>query len=478
MQRLWRPDELRELDRCTIEDVGVPAIALMERAGAEAARVILELFPDARRPRILVGSGNNGGDGYVIARHLHDAGLEPRLQAIGAPATLEAQTMARAAERLGIASGADDGQADLVVDAVFGTGFSGTPDDTTARELASAMARGVPVVSIDIPSGVSGATGEVPGAAIGATLTIALHGRTLGTAIEPGRGRAGEVVVVPIGLTLASSVATAWLMERVDLGSLPARGAAGTKYDAGSVLVVGGSEGMSGAPALAARAAMRAGAGLVWACVPDAVVEAVAAHTPEVMVCGLERTFELAARAGSVICGPGLGRDAHVAPLVERLLAEVAAPLLLDADALFGLGGRLTVLARRAHPTVLTPHAGELARLLGVERAEVERARLASVEAASSQAAVCVLLKGPDTLVVAPGEALRVVETAVPQLATAGAGDVLSGAIGALLARGLSPVEAASLGALAHGLAAGEAQELTGTLLASDLEGPLARLLA
>ena len=478
MQRLWRPGELRELDRRTIEEVGVPGIALMERAGAEAARVILERFPDARRPRILVGGGNNGGDGYVIARHLRDAGLDPRISLVTPPTTSAAQTMAHAAARCQIPVTADESDGDLIVDAIFGTGLRGAPDEAVARVIERACASGLPIVAIDVPSGVAG-SGEVPGAAIRATLTIALHGRSLGVAIEPGRGCAGEVLVAPIGLSRqCEGPATAWLMELADLAAVPQRGAAGSKYDAGSVLVIGGSDGMSGAPALAARAALRAGAGLVWACVPDAVIDRVAAHTPEVMVCGLERSLELAARAGAVVCGPGLGRDAHVAPLVERLVAEVSTPLLLDADALFALAGRLGELAGRAHPTVLTPHAGELARLLGVERRQVDANRLASVEAALSLSGACVLLKGPDTLVAFPGEALRVVETAVPQLATAGAGDVLSGVIGALLARGLAPIDAASLGGLAHGLAAGEAQKRLGTLLASDLEGPLGRLLA
>ena len=478
MQRLWRPGELRELDRRTIDTVGVPGIALMERAGAEAARVILARFPHVRRPRIIVGSGNNGGDGYVIARHLRDAGLAPRIDALRPPSTPDAQTMARAAERRDILTTAEEGGDDLIVDAIFGTGLRGAPDEAAAQAIDRAVASGLPIVSIDVPSGVLG-SGEVPGSAITAALTIALHGRSLGTAIEPGRACAGEIALVAIGLLrLHEEPATAWLEERSDLASVPPRRVAGSKYDAGAVLVVGGSEGMSGAPALAARAALRAGAGIVWACVPDEVVDRVAAHTPEVMVCGLERASELVARADAVVCGPGLGRAAHVSPLVERLLGEVSVPLLLDADALSALAGRLEAIAGRAHPTVLTPHAGELARLLGADRSAIERARLASVEAASAQSGACVLLKGPDTLVASPGEALRVVETAVPQLATAGAGDVLSGVIAALLARGLAPLEAASLGALAHGLAAAEAQAVRGTLLASDLEDPLGRLLA
>ena len=197
---------------------------------------------------------------------------------------------------------------------------------------------------------------------------------------------------------------------------------------------------MSGAPALAALAALRGGAGVVWVCVPESERAAVAAHGPELMVhgeLGAERVLELAARARAVVAGPGLGRAPGAAELVDALVRGVEGPLVLDADALFALAGRLETLRERPGPTALTPHAGELGRLLGRDSAAVAAARLASVSEAAEQSQAAVLLKGPDTLVVAPGEALRVVETPVPQLATAGAGDVLAGAVGALCARGL-----------------------------------------
>ena len=478
MERLWRSPELRELDRRTIADVGVPGIALMERAGAEAARLIRERFPQVRRPWILAGGGNNGGDGYVIARHLLDAGLAPTILAVRPPATPEAQTMARAATHLEIPLADDGSGCDLIVDAILGSGLRGAPEPAVAQVIDGAAERGLPIVSIDVPSGVA-PTGEVPGAAIRATLTIALQGRSLGTAIEPGRGCSGEIAIVPIGLSRRhEGAATAWRMERADLAGVPVRRAVGTKYDAGSVLVVGGAPGMSGAPVLATRSAFRAGAGLVWTCVPAEVVELAASHTPEAMVCAFDRLDELAERASAIVCGPGLGRGPGVAQLVARLVADARVPLVLDADALFALAGRLEVLADRAHPTVLTPHAGELARLLGRERREVESGRLTHLEAAVEATGACVLLKGPDTLVAAKGAPLRVVETSVAQLATAGAGDVLSGVVGGLLARGLGPLEAASLGALAHGLAAEQAHGLQGNLLAGDLMDPLGRLLA
>ena len=347
-------------------------------------------------------------------------------------------------------------------------------------ERVNALA--APIVALDVPSGVDGASGRVEGSAIRAAFTLAFHGRALGTAVEPGRGCAGEVLELSIGLPSAlAGPARALRMEPADLALVPGRASTGSKYDAGGVLVVGGSPGMSGAPALAALAAFRAGAGVVWVCVPESEHAAVAAHAPELMVHGglaPERVLELAARAGAVVAGPGLGRAAGASELVDALVREVEAPLVLDADALFALAGRLETLKGRAGPTALTPHAGELGRLLGRDSDAIAEARLARVEEAAGYSGAAVLLKGPDTLVAAPGEPVRVVETAVPQLATAGAGDVLAGVVGALCARGLAPELALALGAVAHGSAARLAVSQAGGIVASDLLLPIARLLA
>ena len=369
----------------------------------------------------------------------------------------------------------------MVVDALFGSGFRGRLEGAAEALAGRANALAAPIVALDVPSGVDGASGRVEGVAIQAALTLAFHGRTLGTAIEPGRGHAGEVMELPIGLPGAlAGAARALRLEPADLSLVPARSPTGSKYDAGGVLVVGGSPGMSGAPALAALAALRGGAGVVWVCVPESERAAVAAHGPELMVhgeLGAERVLELAARARAVVAGPGLGRAPGTAELVDALVRGVEAPLVLDADALFALAGRLETLRERPGPTALTPHAGELGRLLGRDSA-IAAARLASVSEAAEQSQAAVLLKGPDTLVAAPGEPLRVVETPVPQLATAGAGDVLAGAVGALCARGLAPAQALALAAVAHGSAARMAVAEAGAIVATDLLLPLGRLLA
>jgi hydroxyethylthiazole kinase-like uncharacterized protein yjeF len=483
MRRLWHPEEVRELDRRAIHELGLPGIALMECAGAEAAQAVRERYGDGVTVSVLCGPGNNGGDGFVVARHLHVAGVRAGvcIAAAAESSTEDARTMRASATAFGVVEREPE-DAEVIVDALFGSGFRGRLEGAAEALVARANAVVAPIVALDVPSGVDGASGRVEGQAIQAAFTLAFHGRTLGTAIEPGRGHAGEVIELPIGLPGAlAGPPRALRMEPADLALVPGRSPTGSKYDAGSVLVVGGSPGMSGAPALAALAALRAGAGVVWACVPESERAAVAAHAPELMVYGeltAERVLELAARARAVVAGPGLGRAPGTAELVDALVRAVEAPLVLDADALFALAGRLESLRERPGPTALTPHAGELGRLLGRESAAIADARLASVSEAGELSRAAVLLKGPDTLVAAPGEPLRVIETAVPQLATAGAGDVLAGAVGALSARGLPPGFALALAAVAHGSAARLAVAETGGIVATDLLLPLGRLLA
>jgi ADP-dependent NAD(P)H-hydrate dehydratase / NAD(P)H-hydrate epimerase len=483
MRRLWYPSEVRELDSRASGELGLPGIALMECAGAAAAGAILERFGDDVTVSVLCGPGNNGGDGFVVARHLHVAGLAVGVctEAADESKTPDSRTMRAASAAFGVPERAPE-DAEVIVDALFGSGFRGRLEGAAEALAARVNRLAAQVVALDVPSGVDGASGRVEGEAIRAALTLAFHGRALGTAIEPGRGCAGAVVELPIGLPIAlAGPERALRMDPSDLALAPHRSPTGSKYDAGGVLVVGGSPGMSGAPALAAMAAFRAGAGVVWVCVPESEHAAVAAHAPELMVHGglaPARVLELAARAGAVVAGPGLGRAEGAAELVDALVRGVEAPLVLDADALFALSGRLETLVGRRGPTALTPHAGELGRLLGRDSAAIAEARLDAVAEASERSGAAVLLKGPDTLVASPGEPLRVVETSVPQLATAGAGDLLAGAVAALCARGLPPALALALAAVAHGSAARLAVSEVGSIVATDLLLPLARLLA
>jgi NAD(P)H-hydrate epimerase len=423
---------------------------LMERAGRAVADVVLERFPG--RVAVVCGRGSNGGDGRVCARVLQEAGREVTL-----------------VETFG-----ELGEPDVIVDALFGIGLHDAPREDVARVIAQINAAGVPVVAVDVPSGVDASTGEVPGAAVDAAATVTFGSAKLGHVVAPGRFHAGTVRVAPIGLEPAAhehALATAELLQEV-----PRKDRESTKYRAGSVLVVGGSPGLTGAPMLAALAAFRADAGYVTVGVPEstlpvfetALLEAVKRPLPEdsggrLLPRAADAIVEAAERAGAVAIGPGLGRSDGTRELVRLLLARLDGPVVLDADALWGLEP-----FERRGATILTPHAGELARLLGAEPGEVDAHRLASVRQAASRFGSVVLLKGADTLVAAPRTGVLVAAYGEPSLATAGTGDVLTGVIAAFLAKGMEPQRAAAAGAVAHGIASRLVEPRVG-LVASDL---------
>jgi ADP-dependent NAD(P)H-hydrate dehydratase / NAD(P)H-hydrate epimerase len=423
---------------------------LMERAGAAVANVTAERFPG--RVAVVCGAGNNGGDGRVCARVLRDMGREVVV-----------------VEGFG-----ELGEPDVIVDALLGIGLKEAPREDVARMIERINTAGKPVVAIDVPSGVNVSTGEVAGAAVRATVTVTFGAVKVGLVVAPGRFCVGEVVVESIGLEPSGHEHA--LVTADVLAEVPRKTAESTKYRAGSVLIVGGSPGMTGAVALAALAAFRADAGYVTVAVPESCLAAVDAHVLEAVKRPLpedssgrllpraaEQVLEAAERAQAVVIGPGLGRSDGTRDLVRRLLEQLPVPVVLDADALWELDP-----ASRSAPTVMTPHAGELARLLDTEAAEVEAHRLESVRRAASLFGSVVLLKGADTLVAAPREGVLVAGFGRPSLATAGTGDVLSGVIGAFIAKGLEPRLAAAAAAVAHGLASGLVTPQAG-LVASDL---------
>lgn len=416
---------------------------LMERAGTAVAREAMLAFPSANRFACVCGGGSNGGDGRVAARVLREAGHE--------------------ADETDEPAGYD-----VVVDALFGTGFSGEPRPEAAERIRRMNAAEAPVVSVDVPSGVDASTGEVSGAAVEADLTVTFHGPKVGLAVAPGRFHAGRVVVADIGLehgATASRRATAGILERV-----PRRSGRDTKYTAGSVLVVGGERGMTGAVCLTALAAMRADAGYVTLAVPEESLPVVEQLVLEPVKRGwsdtnaLETIAAAAERASAVALGPGLGRGPGRKALVRALLERLDVPVVVDADGLFELEP-----VERPAPLVLTPHAGELARLLGTESGWVDAHRLEAARTAAERFDATVLLKGADTIVVSPGAGAVVCDAAPPgSLATAGTGDVLTGIVAAFLAKGLEPGLAAAAAAVAHGRAAELAPHQVG-LVASDL---------
>jgi ADP-dependent NAD(P)H-hydrate dehydratase / NAD(P)H-hydrate epimerase len=351
----------------------------------------------------------------------------------------------------------------VVVDALLGTGFEGKPREPVAGAIAAIKSQDAPVVACDVPSGVNASTGEVEGEAVRAQATATFHGSKVGLHVAPGAMHAGTVEVVEIGIPRgAPSAEGAGLISDSVLDLFPRRERFGSKFQSGVVVVVGGSMGLTGAPAMAALSAARSGAGYVQVAVPGPVQPAMdmrlleqmsrglpdedGAHSPD----GVEVVEEMAERAGAVVLGPGSGRSEPALEFARQVARTVEAPLLIDADGLNAHAERLDSLRERKAPTVLTPHAGELSRLLATDSDDVEAHRLARARQAAELSGAVVLLKGDDTLCVPPDGPVGVSRGGSPALATAGTGDVLSGLIGALLAKGLEPLEAACLGALAH----------------------------
>lgn len=406
---------------------------LMARAGRAVAEEAMRRFPRARRFVAVCGAGANGGDGRIAVDVLRQAGREAVVSD-------------------------DVSRAEVVIDALFGTGFHGKPREDAAQRIDAINSASAHVVAVDLPSGVNASTGEVDGACVDADLTVTMHGRKVGLDVAPGRFHAGEVVVAGIGLAPRETehrVVTPAILEQV-----PRKRADQNKYSAGTVLVVGGSRGLTGAPSLAAEAAFRADAGYVAVAAPEStlpvfeqrLLEAVKLPCPEddgkIAAPAIEPIVEFAAKAGAVALGPGLGRGPGPKEVVARLLAELEVPVVVDADALFQLE-----LFQRSAPTVLTPHEGELARLLGVESKWVAAHRLEAVQRGATTFNCICLLKGADTLIAEPGSGVLVSSLGTPALATAGSGDVLTGVTAAFLAKGLKARTAAAAAAAACQLA-------------------------
>jgi len=463
---LYGAGEMRAVDAWAIEHQGVPSLDLMERAGIGLARAVAAVACPGP-VRIVIGKGNNGGDGLVAARLLRSEGREVDVLMATAPGELQGDALINL-ERL--AGGAPEAfhsagldRSGVVVDALLGTGFAGEPRGAAADPIAAINAAGAPVVACDVPSGVDASTGEVAGEAVMATVTATFHGPKTGLYVSPGAFHAGEVEVVEIGIPRGAPapVAAGLISERV-LDLYPGRSREGSKFTSGSVVVAGGARGLTGAPALAALAAQRAGAGYVQVAVPEPaaivlqtqLLEAMThglpdedgSHTPE----GLERLGALSERAGALVLGPGLGRTEPAVAFAREAAQASALPLVIDADGLNAHAGAIDSLRGRGAPTVLTPHEGELARLLEVDSATISAHRLRCVREAAERSGAVVLLKGDDTLIAAPGRPLAVSPGGTAALATAGTGDVLSGLIGALLAKGMDAFEAAALGTVAH----------------------------
>ncbi len=475
-------DAMREADRHTIEDLGVPGTVLMENAATGVVDAIRDRYPGARRILVLCGRGNNGGDGLAIARHLANGGIDVNVLLFAKPETLSTDAGAnyRLAEAFGIpitvierdaASLVDSELAattpDLVVDAILGTGID-RPLGGGLVEVAERLREsGLPVVAVDVPSGLNGSSTSVPGPVMPAELTVTFAALKLCHALPPACFECGEVAVVDIGIppaTLEANCSVHWV-ERDDVALLlPPRPVGAHKGDFGHLLLVAGAEGRGGAVAMAGRAAVVAGAGLVTMAVPRPVVPVVDSACLEAMthplgtddsgeMSGPEGLEPLIDRISAIATGPGMGTGAGAGRTLEWLLDSWKGPLLLDADAINLLAGRPEKLAGREHTAVLTPHPGELARLLGRPAEEIVSDRIAAARAAASKAQAVVVAKGYRTIIAEPDGEIFINPTGDAGLASGGSGDVLTGTIGALLAQGLEPVRSAIVGCWLHGRA-------------------------
>jgi len=487
MESLYSSAAARELDRLAAADLGGDGYALMQRAGQAAWRVLLQRWPQAQRLVVACGSGNNGGDGYVLARLALQSGRKVRVvhPPGGGPRTPLAQRAC--AEYLGAGGRielfpAPLDEADVLIDALFGIGLEQAPRENLAALIRALDAAPAPVFSLDVPSGIDADRGSAPGAALHAQCTLQFivghAGLRTGAALEHG----GELLLDTLGVDAARFADCAPVAGLLDASALrtwlPPRRRDTHKGESGRVLCVGGDHGAGGAIALCAEAALRTGAGLVGVATRTAHVQAVLARRPEAMARAVEADGSLVpmldwlGAGGVVACGPGLGCSDWGAALFLRALGS-GRPLVLDADALNLLATSPCML----EDAIITPHPGEAARLLATDTASVQRDRFDAAAALAEGYGCTVVLKGAGTLVAAPGRTPCAIAAGNPGMATGGMGDLLTGTIAAIRAQGLPAFEAACAGALLHSLA-GDAAARDGQrgLLPSDLLPWLRRL--
>jgi ADP-dependent NAD(P)H-hydrate dehydratase / NAD(P)H-hydrate epimerase len=478
--------QVRELDRRVIEDLGVPGAALMEIAARGVAKAIARSHgEDARRGTVVVcGGGNNGGDGYAVARWLDQLGFPVAIWSIDDASRGDAAIMREAARRLQLPEVDGLGEAWLIVDGLFGTGLDRPVTGRKAEVIAAMNAHPAPVVAIDVPSGLHSDTGTVMGVAVEAVHTVVLGRYKAGLFAGAGPDLAGQVTLVDLGLDALATYAdaAAELPEPADLAPLwPVRGAGDHKNRSGHLLVIAGSANMAGAAILTCRGAFAAGVGLVTLVAPRGAVARLERLPPEVMLLvhgdgDVLTDVPASALHGrtAIAAGPGLGGGQ---PLSDALVAGLRAvwagpvPAVFDADALIAAEGPTTA------PRVITPHPGEAARRLGTTAAAIEADRFAAVERLADGPTA--LLKGRYTLVATPGRRVSINPRNSPVLATGGSGDVLTGVIGALLARGVAAHNGARLAAYVHGRAGERLEaERSAGWTAGDVAGEVANAIA
>ncbi len=494
--------QMRECDRITIEELGIPGLVLMENASRAVAFEALERLgeePSGKIAWVFCGKGNNGGDGFAVARHLKNAGVVVHVVLMGRADGLkgDARFNCELFRRLGggiIESKGDEppvppgGKPDLVIDALLGTGFTGVVQGGYASAVELINRTGAPVIAVDIPSGVEGDTGAVNGPAVQADVTVTFGLLKRGLLLPPGREAAGEVIVADIGIPPA-------VVNRQDIRlnlvgepdvrrAMPRRLPTAHKGDAGHVYIIAGSTGLTGAAAMAAKAAMRTGTGLVVVGVPRSLNPILEVKLDEAMTQPLAETAagalsveafdEISPRlewAQVVVIGPGLGRDPATSELIAKLLPVIDRPLVIDADGLNHLAEHPELLQALPEATILTPHPGEFARLTGLTTKRIRSDPVGAARQWALEWGATVVLKGSPTVTATADERVYINPTGNSGMATGGTGDVLTGVVAGLVAQGVDPRDAAWLGAYIHGAAGDRARETKGTygLVAGDL---------
>ncbi len=494
--------QMREIDRLTIEHSGTPGHILMERAGSGATQVLLDFFEQQpKRVVVVAGRGNNGGDGFVMARLLKERGiscevilaakkrevrgdaghhLRAFLRRRGRVAEVTALEQIPAAERR-------LERCDVIVDALLGTGLNAAVRDIQAALIASMNASGVPIVSVDIPSGLYADSGQPAGGAVAAALTVTFGYPKLGQVLYPGTARVGQLACVDIGLApqaLTEVAPQLYVLTRREVGGqIRPRHPEAHKGDFGHLLVLAGSRGKSGAAVLSASAALRTGTGLVTLAGPQgllpifssALLEAMTAPQPERADGSLKLNARVLGQAlhgkSAVVFGPGVGVSTETKRMARWLLKNSQVPLLLDADGLNSVASQMATLKTAKVPAVLTPHPGEMSRLTAMPTADIQARRLEVARQFAARHGCYLVLKGARSIIAAPDGRAWINPTGNPGMASGGMGDVLSGIIGGLLAQGYPPDEACCLGVFLHGAAADTFAEQHGQagLLARDV---------
>jgi ADP-dependent NAD(P)H-hydrate dehydratase / NAD(P)H-hydrate epimerase len=515
MLPIFTSEEMRACDKAGIEEYGIPGIVLMENAARGAVDVAEAEFGALANKRVVIvcGKGNNGGDGFAIARHLINRGLAVDALSLVPDESIQGDArtnldilrrMEKGSDTLRVSLLRGSSQLSamlergpaLVVDAIFGTGLASPIKGDIAEILEVLNSSPVPVLSVDIPTGIDADTGDVLGSAVRARCTVTMGAYKRGLLLGKGREHAGRVRVVDIGLpgeAVLRKTASTFLLERSDVAAmLPRRAFDAHKYQMGNVFLLAGSVGLTGAAVMASEAALRSGAGIVHLGIPASLNAIVEIKLTEVMTVPLHETdagslslkdFDrILARindASVSVLGPGLSRQYETQNLLRRILEHATAPLLLDADALFALGGHLDLLQKSDADIILTPHVGEFSRLTSQSKQEIESKRIDIAHTFAVEFGVTLVLKGAPTVIATRDGHVFINPTGNPGMATAGAGDVLSGIIAGFRAQGCTSEEAARTGVYLHGQAGDHARDCVGEygLIATDLITSLASIL-